>query len=140
VVPLVATLAQIKEFFKTDDVSLPEPLPLLSRLATFYFETVRGYEAKPINQTWMVEVKALRDLNELMAPSSRSVGEAQHVNSNHSSKKNHKTSSSSRTGVYELAGENFRAGGNPNLHAENVCLNFRSSVALLLTLVSRANF
>ncbi|KAL2062848.1 hypothetical protein VTL71DRAFT_5920 [Oculimacula yallundae] len=46
VVPLVATLGQIKGFFKVDDVSLPEPLPLLSRLTGFYFKTAQEHSAK----------------------------------------------------------------------------------------------
>ncbi|CZT44162.1 uncharacterized protein RSE6_04296 [Rhynchosporium secalis] len=46
VVPLIATMGQIKEFFGTDDVSLPQPLPLLSRLTTFYFETLQRQNAK----------------------------------------------------------------------------------------------
>ncbi|XMA13369.1 hypothetical protein WAI453_006160 [Rhynchosporium graminicola] len=46
VVPLIATMGQIKEFFGTDDASLPQPLPLLSRLTTFYFETLQRQNAK----------------------------------------------------------------------------------------------
>ena len=57
VVPLVATLGQIKEFFRTDDVSLPEPLPLLSRLTEFYFGALPGYEAKTRNQTSIIGAK-----------------------------------------------------------------------------------
>lgn len=140
VVPLVAILAQIKEFFKTDDVSLPEPLPLLSRLTSFYFEASKGYETKPSNQAWMIElIKAFPDSNESTTPSAHLVGDAQHISAKQPPMEN-MTANSSISGVYELANDNFGQWESPSLHAEKVSLNFHILVVVLLTRISRTSF
>jgi hypothetical protein len=55
--PLAATLEQIKSCFPNTTVSLPDPLPLLASLASFYLETKQDVKAFEIltRLDWLIQ-------------------------------------------------------------------------------------
>lgn len=87
VVPLDATLGQVKELFATEDVSLPEPL---------YFETSEEHETRCSTQSLMTRVKSLPHPNEANISASHLVGMAPKISSNRPSTSYTTDSSTSR--------------------------------------------
>jgi hypothetical protein len=87
VVPLISTLGQIKKFFDTEDVSLPEPLEMFSRLTTYYFETLRDYEAQQRDQASVTTVKTISDPKEANNPLDHMLDEVHPILSKQTPKK-----------------------------------------------------